>query len=253
MLQIDLSGKTAVVTGGSRGVGAGICKVLATCGANVIINYQSNEEAALNVKRGLFEIGTKAEIFKANVTNPEEVKAMYEFAEKTFGSLDIVVNNAGVSTRGSLEQLSYDEISKVIDTNVKGVFTCSKEALPFLKKQASSRIINIGSTSMYTGGGGGAHYAASKAALMGLTRNMAKEYAKFGLTTNTLAISLIDTELFRNRYPDPKDREKAISTVPVGRAGTPEDIGYITAFLASELSSYINGVVFDIDGDRLYG
>ncbi|MDR1573328.1 MAG: glucose 1-dehydrogenase [Clostridiales Family XIII bacterium] len=252
MLKIDLKNRTAVVTGGARGVGAGICAAMASAGARIIVNSLTDSPSAHALVAKLQTGGAQAVHFCADVSSVTEVKAMIRFAFDVFGSLDILVNNAGISTAGSIESLSHDEISRVLDTNVKSMFNCCKEAIPHMREAGFGRIINIASTAMYTGGGGGAHYAASKAAVMGLTRNLAREYGRYGITANALAISLIDTDLFRSRYPDPADRERAVAGVPAGRAGTPEDVGYASAFLASPLAAYINGDIIDIDGGRLY-
>jgi 3-oxoacyl-[acyl-carrier protein] reductase len=252
MLNIDLEGRTAVVTGGARGVGAGICSVMASAGARVVVGSLTDSPVARELVARLQSNGARVAHFRADVSSAAETEAMMRFASETFGGVDILVNNAGISIAGNLEALSHDEIYRVLDTNVKSMFNCSKAALPYMREAGFGRVINIASTAMYTGGGGGAHYAASKSAVMGLTRNLAHEYGRYGITVNALAISLIDTEMFRSRYPDPADREKAVAGVPAGRAGTPADVAYTAAFLASPLASYINGDIICIDGGRLY-
>lgn len=253
MLDISLKGKVALVSGGSKGIGRGICSILAQAGADIIINHFDRDEVdAKCTEQIVLSHGVRTLVFKANVADHNETKKMMEKVIEVFGKIDIVVNNAGISTVGNLDELSYDEINRVLDVNVKGPFAICKEVLPYMMKHNYGRIINISSTSMYTGGGGGAHYAASKSALMGMMRNIAKTYGKYHITTNNLAISLIDTELFRIRYPQVSEREEVISKVPVQRAGTPEDIGYAVAFLASDYASYINGEILQIDGGRMY-
>jgi 3-oxoacyl-[acyl-carrier protein] reductase len=225
---------------------------MARAGAGVVVNSLTDSPSARELVAELKNCGARAVYFRADVASPAEADAMMRFAHETFGSVDILVNNAGISTAGRLEDLSHDEIDRVLDTNIKSMFNCCKAVLPYMREAGFGRIVNIASTAMYTGGGGGAHYAASKAAAMGLTRSLSKEYGRFGITANALAISLIDTELFRSRYPNPDDRAKAVEGVPAGRAGTPEDVGYAAAFLASALAAYINGDIISIDGGRLY-
>ena len=251
MIDIDLNGKVALITGGSKGIGAGIARTLSKAGAKVMINCEGQVEFAEKVKSSIEDHGGFADIFVADIMNREAVADMMKNIVKEHGSLDILVNNAGASTVGTIEELSYKEIDFVLGLNIGGVINCSKEAMPYLSLQGGS-IINIASTSMYTGGGGGLHYAGSKSAIMGITRNLSKTYGAKGVRTNALAITLIDTELFRNRYTDPVEREAVINTVPLKRLGQPEDIGFMTAFLSSELGSFINGEIITMDGGRTF-
>lgn len=253
MLEINLKNKVVLISGASQGIGRGIALVLALGGASVMINhYDRSDELANETKAMIESHGGVGEVYRANVANALETRAMIEKIIEKYGKIDALVNNAGISTVGNLDELSYEAIERVLNVNVLGPFTASKEVLPYMVKQQYGRIVNIASTSMYTGGGGGPHYAASKSALLGLMRNLSKTYGKYGITTNNLAISLIDTELFRVRYPDEKERAEVISKVPVQRAGTPEDVGYAVAFLLSDWASYINGEVLQIDGGRMY-
>lgn len=253
MLTMKLDGRLAIVTGGSQGVGRGIALKLAEAGADVmIVHYDRTDEQANETMQLIRKLNVKTEAYRIDVTDHEAVHTMVKDICSRFGRIDILVNNAGISIRGEIEELSYAQIEAVLNVNVMGPFTMCKEVLPIMADQKFGRIINVASTSMYTGGGGGAHYAASKSALMGMMRNFAKVYGKYNVTTNNLAISLIDTELFRQRYADPKERAAAIASVPVGRAGTPEDVGYAVCFLASEFADYINGAIIQIDGGRLY-
>jgi len=252
MLAIDLHGKTAVVTGGARGIGSGICRVLAAAGASVVINGTKEHREALDLKKSLIRQGAQVDFFAADVSQPAQVSELMSFAGKRFSTVDILVNNAGITTLGSIEDLRYEDLERVLQVNVFGVLTCCKEAIPHMLKAGFGRIINIASTSMYTGGGGAAPYATSKAALMGLTRNLSKEYGKHGINTNALALSLVDTPLFRDRHKNSLEYIDKIAGVPVGRMGTPEDAGYAVAFLASHMGDYINGEIITIDGGRTY-
>ncbi len=253
MLNIDLSHRVVVVSGGSQGVGQGIVEMLAKAQAKIVIVHYDKDECKVNETLDLiapYEVETL--VIRANVTNPDEVKALYEQTVSKFGQIDILVNNAGIGILGTMLDLSYEQINAVVNVNLMGPITMAKEVLPYMIKQKFGRIINIASTSMYTGGGGGPHYAASKSGLMGFMRNLSKEYGKYNITTNNLAISLIDTVMFRNRYPEESDREQVIQGVPVKRAGKPADIGYAVCFLASDMAGYINGEIINIDGGRLY-
>ncbi|MGB4984386.1 MAG: SDR family oxidoreductase [Erysipelotrichaceae bacterium] len=253
MLNLDLVGKVALVTGGSQGIGRGIALTLAKAGATVAIaHYDRSDDKANETLNMINDLGCDGAAYKVNVASAVEVKDMVASIISKFGKIDILVNNAGISTVGNLDELSYEQIQAVLNVNLMGPFTVCKEVLPSMIANKFGRIINIASTSMYTGGGGGAHYAASKSGLMGMMRNMSKVYGKDNITTNNLAISLIDTELFRERYPEQSKRDEVISHVPVQRAGTPEDVGYACAFLASDWASYINGEILQIDGGRMY-
>lgn len=246
MLNIDLNGKIALITGASRGIGKSCAQVLSQAGAKVIINYNKNHEAALDVAKS---IGENVDIIQADITDSKNVKKMMKSIEIKYSRLDILINNAGTTTEYKLEDLPIEDIQTVFNVNTFGAFYCAKYALPLMKDQGGS-IINISSTSMFTGAGGGAHYASSKSAMLGLTRNLAKDYGKYNIRTNALAITLVDTELLRNRKTG--DLEKKIMSVPLKRLCQPEEIGYMTAFLASDLASYINGEVITIDGGRTY-
>lgn len=252
MISIDLSGRVALVTGGSKGIGAGIVEVLARAGAQVIINCEGQVNFAEEVKTRVINDGGKADIYVADIMNRGHVGNMFDWIQNKYGRLDILVNNAGMSTVGNIEELSYEQIDKVLDLNIKGVINCCKEAMPYLSKTENASIVNIASTSMYTGGGGGLHYAGSKSALLGITRNLSKSYGPKGVRTNALAITLIDTELFRNRYQDQDERNEVINQVPIQRLGTPEDVGFMSAYLSSDLGSFINGEIITMDGGRTF-
>lgn len=253
MLNLDLSNKVAIVTGGSQGVGRGIVETLAKAGADIVIAHYDRDDTLLNQTMEMVKgYHVKCIAYKVNVANEDEVKTMVADILEKFKRIDILVNNAGIGTVGDLVDLPYSQIDAVLNVNLRGPFTMCKEVLPSMIENNFGRIINISSTSMYTGGGGGAHYAASKSGLMGMMRNLSKVYGENNITTNNLAISLIDTEMFRSRYTDEEKRAEVISKVPVKRAGTPEDVGYAVCFLASDLASYINGEILQIDGGRMY-
>jgi len=251
MLNIDLKGKVALITGGSRGVGSAIAEVLAKAGANIVINYIGDETEIESVKTKLSKYDVETLFINADVTNKDQVSKMAEQIKATFNQLDILVNNAGITYMKNIEDLTIEDVEKVYSVNVKGVFNTVLEHKNLLINSGCAAIINIGSTSMYTGGGGGAHYSSTKSALLGITRTLAKELGPKGIRTNLLGLSLIRTEMMDTTTPDEIKKEK-LKSIPVGRFGLPEDVGYAVAFLASELGSYINGEVIALDGGRTF-
>lgn len=252
MLNIDLEGKVALVTGGSRGIGSGICKVLAKAGAFVVVNYASSPEKAKEVVAEIESEGGQAVDLKGDVTSMQDVKAMVDTIVEQKGRIDILVNNAGITSVNTLESLTEEEWDRIMQVNVDGVFNCTKQVVDVMLRQKSGVIINISSTGAFTGGGGGPHYSSSKAALHGFTRALARELAPKGIRVNSVAPTLIASDFLLERYPDPKQREKLVEQVPVGRIGEPEDVGYMVAFLASDLGSYINSEIIVMDGGRTF-
>lgn len=245
MINIDLRGKVAVVTGGAKGIGSACGKILAQAGAKVVINYNSSSIAADELAH---DIGDNAVTYKGNVANPVDMEDMIKYTVDKFSQIDILVNNAGTTSENILEDLTIEEIDRIFKTNIYGSFYTSKYALPYMKSKGGS-IINISSTSMYSGAGGGAHYAASKSALLGLTRNIARDYGKYNIRSNSLAVTLVKTDLLMGRS---HDLDSKISKVPLARLCEPEEIAYMVAFLSSDMGSYITGEVITIDGGRTY-
>jgi 3-oxoacyl-[acyl-carrier protein] reductase len=252
MLTIDLSSKVALITGASRGIGRSIAQTYARCGAKVAVNYANNAQHALEVVREIQDLGGEALAVQGNVGNPEEVREICEQIVQKFGKIDILVNNAGITSRKNIEELSFEEIERTFKVNVLGSFSCVKAVLPYMLPTQGGSIINIASTGAYTGGGGGPHYASSKSAMIGLTRNLARYLGPKGIRTNVLAPTLIVTDFLKKLYPRPEDQEKLILQVPLRRLGQPEDVGYMAAFLASDLGSFINGQVIILDGGRTF-
>jgi 3-oxoacyl-[acyl-carrier protein] reductase len=244
VLNIDLKGKVAIVTGGAKGIGAGIAAVLSEAGAKVycadIFAGQSKNEEGL------------ADINAVDVTNAEQLQNLADKIEKKHGSIDIMVTSAGTTTVSPIEKLSHDEWQRIININLTGSFNAVKAVVPAMLRKGAGVIVMIGSAAIIAGGGGGVHYAASKSGLEGLNRALTKELAPRGIRTNLIHPSLIDTELLRQRHPDPEVRSKIAKEVPLGRLGKTEDIAYLTAFLASDLSGYIAGQSFFVDGGRTF-
>jgi len=250
MLAIDLTGKKAFVTGGSRGIGKSICLTLAQAGADVAFTYLSNENAAKSVEKQIQEMGRKAIAYQADAADYSRMKEVLNDIEKQFSVLDIIVNNAGGSPRIDFHDLTPEQLDDSLKRNLYGPFYSIMAGIDLMEKAGGGSIINIGSSAMYSGFGGGPHYSAAKSGLMGLTRYLAVDLGPKQIRANTLAVSLIKTELLENSQKEVLDEK--IKTVPLGRLGLPEDVAYMTAFLASDMGSYISGEMILMDGARTY-
>ena len=241
-----LSGKTAVVTGASRGIGRAIAHEFARQGAQVVINYNGSEAKALELKELIESEGGKAVIMKCNVANYEECEKFFQDIIEQFGQIDILVNNAGITRDGLLMKMSEEDFDAVIDLNLKGTFHCMKFVTRHMLKKRQGRIINISSVSGVAGNAGQANYAASKAGVIGLTKSAARELASRNITVNAIAPGFIDTDMTKELTD--KVKEGAVSQIPLSRFGKPEDIAYAAAFLASERAAYVTGQVLHVDG-----
>ncbi|MCL2559511.1 MAG: 3-oxoacyl-[acyl-carrier-protein] reductase [Turicibacter sp.] len=238
--------KTALVTGASRGIGRAIALQLAADGFDVMINYAGNEALALEVKAECEALGVKAAVFQANIGDKEDVEALIKATVTTFGAIDVLVNNAGITRDNLMLRMSDADFDDVIDVNLKGVFYLTKAAAKLMFKKRSGKIVNITSVSGVTGNAGQANYAASKAGVIGLTKTVAKELAARGIQVNAVAPGFIATDMTDVLSDDLK--AKIQETVPLKRLGTPEDIANMVGFLASDRAAYITGQVFHIDG-----
>jgi 3-oxoacyl-[acyl-carrier protein] reductase len=243
---MQLKGKTAVVTGGSRGIGRAIALMLAQNGANVVVNYTSNNTSAEEVVRKIEEMGVKGKAVKADVSKSEEVENLVNEVLNTFGSIDILINNAGITRDNLIIRMTEQEFDDVISTNLKGAFICTKSVSRVMIKQKSGKIINVSSVVGIIGNAGQSNYAAAKAGLIGFTKSMAKELAKRGINVNAVAPGFIETDM-TSKLSD-KVKEEFTKSIPLMRAGKPEDIAKAVLFLASEYSDYITGQVINIDG-----
>lgn len=250
----ELTGKKALVTGSSRGIGRGIALALAHQGADVAINYRSNAEEAQKVVEEIKALGREAFAVQADVASAASVAKMFEEIKTKWGKLDILVNNAGIVQFAAFEELTEEQWDAVLDTNLKGQFLCSQQAVVLMSP--GSRIINI--ASIASGGVGVgfshvAHYTASKGGVVALTENMALDLAPKGINVNAIAPGVIETDMTKDMLSDEKTKAGLLSRVPKGRVGRPEDIGAAAAFLASGEADYINGVVLYVDGGWLAG
>ena len=241
-----LKDRVALVTGASRGIGREIAITLARYGAKVIVNYNGSEAAANEVVATIRENGGEAMAVKANVAVEDECKEMIEGALATYGKVDILVNNAGVTRDNLLMKITEEDFDMVLDTNLKGTFFTIKHMYRAFLKQRSGRIINISSVTGLSGNAGQGNYAASKAAVVGLTKSMAKELASRGVTVNAVAPGFIATDMTAQMTDAAK--EAVLSQIPLKKVGEVSDIAECVAFLASDKASYITGQVISVDG-----
>ncbi len=243
---MELKGKTAVVTGSSRGIGKAIALKLADLGANIVLNSTPASDAIDAVEKEIREKGVKALTIKCNVGCFKEVQEMFETISKNFDSIDILVNNAGITKDNLLIRMSEEDWNEVIDTNLKSVFNCAKAAAKYMIKQKSGKIINISSVSGLVGAPGQANYSSAKAGMIGFTKAAAKELASRGITVNAVAPGFIESRM-TDKLSDAL-KEEYMRNIPLKRFGTPDDVANLTAFLASDKSNYLTGQVIHIDG-----
>ena len=241
-----LEGKCALVTGASRGIGRAIALTLASEGAKVAINYAGNQAKAEEVKAEIEKNGGEAIVVKANVADAADVDAMVKTVHEAFGRIDILVNNAGITRDGLLMRMKEEDFDAVIDTNLKGIFHCTKAVSRIMMKQRSGRIVNMASVVGLIGNAGQTNYAAAKAGVIGFSKSAAKELASRGITVNTVAPGCINTDMTAV-LPD-KVKEGMLATIPLNRIGEPEDVANAVLFLVSDLASYITGQNVDVDG-----
>jgi len=241
-----LEGKVAVVTGASRGIGRAIALKLADEGAKVIVNYSGSQAKAEEVVAAIQANGGEALAVQASVSKTEEVSALMDAAVKTFGSLDILVNNAGITRDNLLMRMKEDEWDDVLDTNLKGVFLCTKAVTRQMMKQRAGRIINISSIVGVAGNAGQANYVAAKAGVIGLTKTTAKELASRNILVNAIAPGFIETEMTEQLPEDIK--QSMLTQIPLAKLGQPEDIAKAVTFLASDEANYMTGQTLHIDG-----
>ncbi|MGE7940907.1 3-oxoacyl-[acyl-carrier-protein] reductase [Lysinibacillus xylanilyticus] len=241
-----LEGKVAVVTGASRGIGRAIALKLADEGAKVVVNYSGSQAKAEEVVAMIQENGGEAIAVQGSVSKTEEVTALMDAAAKTFGSLDILVNNAGITRDNLLMRMKEDEWDDVLDTNLKGVFLCTKAVTRQMMKQRAGRIINISSIVGVAGNAGQANYVAAKAGVIGLTKTTAKELASRNILVNAIAPGFIETEM-TDQLPD-DIKQGMLTQIPLAKLGQPEDIAKAVVFLASDDANYMTGQTLHIDG-----
>ena len=243
---MTLEGKTAVVTGGSRGIGRAVCLRLAKMGALVYVNYVSRSEAAEQTVKIIEDAGGNAKIIGFDVADANGVQSAFKDILKEVGSIDILVNNAGITRDGLMARMKESDWDSVLDTNLKGAFLCAKAASRSMMKKKSGRIVNISSVSGFAGNAGQVNYAAAKAGLVGFTKSMAREYASRNITVNSVAPGYIETEM--TAFLEGETQEQIKSEIPLAVFGRCEDIAGAVAYLVSEDGGYVTGQTLHVNG-----
>jgi 3-oxoacyl-[acyl-carrier protein] reductase len=250
-MNIDLSGKVALVTGGGRGIGRACCLALAGAGAAVAVNYSASKDAAKEVKAEIEKAGGRAETYQADVSSFEEVQKMFESVKEAFGTLDILVNNAGVIKDTLLLRMKPADWEKVLGVSLNGAFHCTKMAVEIMMRNRSGNVVNISSIIGMMSGGGQTNYAAAKAGVISFTRACAAEMSGRGLRFNAVLPGMIETDMSETVRKHASD--KIMERIPSKRFGQPEDVANVVVFLASDGASYINGEAITVDGGMHIG
>ena len=242
----DLTNKVAVITGGSRGIGRAIALHLAKLGAKVVVNYSGSQTKAEEVVSEIEDAGGSAIAVQANVTDAEAVANLMKQAIQNYGKLDILVNYAGITRDNLLMRMKEEDWDAVMNTNLKGVFLCTKAVTRQMMKQRAGRIVNIASIVGVAGNAGQANYVAAKAGVIGLTKTAAKELAARNIYVNAVAPGFIDTEM-TEELPE-QIKAQMLTQIPLAKLGKPEDVAKVVAFLASDEASYMTGQTLHVDG-----
>lgn len=253
-MDLELSGKTVLVTGGGAGLGAGICEVFAQEGANVVVNYILKEDEVKKFAESLGErYGGKHIALYGDITKAEDIDNMIEITIREYGHLDVVVNNAGIWPTTLIDDMSDEEWRKVIDVNLTGPFMISKRAcLHYKQNSIRGRIVNIVSKSGFmVNTEAHAHYVSAKGGLVLLTKALAREYSKYGIVVNGVTPGMVRTPLNEDKLSDPEILASYVERIPSGRVSTAQEVGYAVAFLASSKGDFINGTCVDVTGGML--
>ena len=253
--ELSVKGKTALVTGGARGIGAEICRALAQAGANIVINYYNSPadiEALPALEAEINAYGGKALSICADVANEAEVNKMFQLAEEKLNGVDILVNNAGITITSKLHEMTTQQWKTMNGVILDGAFYTTRAALPHMLRKKEGVIIMVTTNCTVNGGGGSAAYPAAKSGVEGIVKQLVQEYASQGIRANIVRPAVIDTDLFRQRYPTDDMVAAYAKSMPVGRVGTPSDIASAVVFLASPQASYICGESLLVDGGRTY-
>jgi NAD(P)-dependent dehydrogenase (short-subunit alcohol dehydrogenase family) len=252
---ISLKGKVALVTGGSRGIGAETCRQLALAGSDVVINCSHSGKgriAADKLEEDLAKMGVGVMVCEADVSDEQEVMTMVDKAIARFGHIDILVNNAGITAAAKFEEMTYQQWQASLDVILNGTFLVTRYVIPHMLTRHEGSIIMITSNATINGGGGGAHYPAAKAGMEGMAKQLVKEYAARGIRVNVIQPAVIDTDMLRERYPTDEDVQAYAKKIPLGRVGQPVDVANAVVFLASDKAGYICGASLLVDGGRAY-
>ena len=238
--------QTAIVTGGSRGIGRAVAVRLAKDGMNLVINYRGNSAAAEETERLCRDLGAEVLLVQGDVSRAEDCEKLAAQAKEAFGRVDVLVNNAGITRDGLLARMTEEDFRAVLDVNLVGPWNMMKAVNRIMMKQRYGRIVNLSSVTGLMGNMGQTNYAAAKAGILGMTKSYAREVASRGITVNAVAPGFIDTDMTEAMQEGAKD--KIITGIPMGRTGKPEDVAEAVAFLASEQAGYITGEVLRVDG-----
>ncbi len=247
----DLTGKTALITGSSRGIGRAIAEKLAEAGADVIVHGRTDSDSLNETAEAIRKKGRSAYTEFADTHEPEQIEEMFARIKKKHKKIDILVNNAAILSRVPFLEMDYNEWDRIMQTNVRGYFLCSKLAAELMLPQKYGRIINISSISQYEAAPGRIHYCASKAAIGMLTKGLALELAQYGITANEVLPGSIHTDFNDDVLSDKEYYQKCVSGIPLGRIGKPEDIAGAVVMLASDEASYISGAEIVVDGAKM--
>lgn len=243
---MNLTGRVAIVTGGSRGIGNAVARKLASLGADIVINYTSNAEVAKTAEEEIESLGVRCRSVKCDVSKFEEVQKMMDEVVEEFGKIDILVNNAGITRDGLLMRMKEEDFDAVVDINLKGVFNCTKTAAKYMMKKKYGKVVNMSSVVGIIGNAGQANYCASKAGVIGFTKATARELASRNININAVAPGFIETDM--TAVLKDEVRDEMLKSIPKKSFGKPEDIANVVAFLVSDLSSYVTGQVINVDG-----
>ncbi|MBX6377393.1 MAG: 3-oxoacyl-[acyl-carrier-protein] reductase [Clostridia bacterium] len=243
---MGLAGRIALVTGSSRGIGREIAIFLAQEGADVVVNYLQNEEAAFQTVSAIRALGRRAEAIQADVSDPVAAAGLVAAAEERLGPVDVLVNNAGITRDNLLLRMKDEDWQSVLATNLTAIFACTRAAARSMVRRRFGRVINITSVAGLVGNAGQANYSAAKAGVVGFTRAVARELASRGVTVNAVAPGYVETEM--TAALDARQKEAILERIPVGRYGRPEEVARVVAFLAAPESGYITGQTIVVDG-----
>jgi 3-oxoacyl-[acyl-carrier protein] reductase len=245
---MDLTGKTALVTGSSRGVGRAVALGFAEHGANIVVNYTSNESAADEVVSVIVSMGRSAVAVKADVANKADVEALVEAAIQNFGGIDVLVNNAGFTRPAMMVKMSEEQWDQVVDIHLKGAFLCSQAAGRHMKEQKSGKIINVTSVAGIVGTVGQINYSAAKGGIISMTKSIAREMARYNVCANVISLGIVATDMTEKIRTDEKLKEIYMNRILLKRFAEPGDISPAFVFLASDASNYITGQLLCVDG-----
>jgi 3-oxoacyl-[acyl-carrier protein] reductase len=248
-MHLDLTQRVALITGGGRGIGRAIATTLAAAGATVVVNYTANADAATETVATIANSGGSAHAVQADVRKSADVERMVNETQSIHGRIDILVNNAGITRDGLLLRMKEEDFDSVIETNLRGVYLCTQAVLRPMLRQRSGRIINISSVVGIAGNIGQANYAAAKAGMLGFTRSVAREVATRNITVNAVAPGFIETDMTHGL--DDTTRQTLLSTIPLRRLGTPQDVAGLVCFLASDAAAYMTGQTLTVDGGMI--